>query len=224
MSFILDGLKKLEEKQHRDSVPDLLTVHSPVPQRSKKDIWPYLLIAVLLINALLLLLWLRPWQSEVQVTDEKIALKAGAGNSAASHAINTPAAETGAAVQADEQTIETDTIAPAAVETPLEVPLNEPPAPEQQNAIKATSIQDETALSDRPLKLSELPPSIRQELPEINISAHIYSNNTSSRIVNINGSVIREGGKISPGLYVDEITVTGVILKYNEYRFSMRGL
>ena len=63
MSFILDALKKLEEKRQRGSVPDLMTIHVPVPQEMKKRlIWPYLILGALILNAALLLIWLRPWK------------------------------------------------------------------------------------------------------------------------------------------------------------------
>lgn len=53
MSFILDALKKSEKKRETAEVPNLHTVHgegSP-PPRKRRSLWPYLLIAVLLLNA-----------------------------------------------------------------------------------------------------------------------------------------------------------------------------
>jgi len=61
MSFILDALKKLEQKRHRGSVPDLMTVHVPVQRETKKrPVWPYLIIGALLLNAAIFLVWLQP--------------------------------------------------------------------------------------------------------------------------------------------------------------------
>lgn len=64
MSFILDALKKLDKKHPRGSVPDLQTVHKPMPEGPKKRsaLWPYLILFALLLNAGLLLVWLLPWQ------------------------------------------------------------------------------------------------------------------------------------------------------------------
>ncbi|MBI5099522.1 MAG: general secretion pathway protein GspB [Nitrospirae bacterium] len=64
MSFILDALKKLEQKRQRGSVPDLMTVHVPFPQEPKKRlIWPYFVLGALILNAIILTAWLHPWES-----------------------------------------------------------------------------------------------------------------------------------------------------------------
>jgi len=61
MSFILDALKKLEQKRQRGSVPDLMTVHVPVQREiRKRPVWPYLIIGALFLNAALFLVWLQP--------------------------------------------------------------------------------------------------------------------------------------------------------------------
>lgn len=82
---------------------------------------------------------------------------------------------------------------------------------------------DDSSLSKKVFELGQLPISVREELPRIRISSHIYSNNPRARIVNINGSVIREGESVIKGLKVDEITMTGIILDYQGYLFRMRA-
>jgi general secretion pathway protein B len=65
MSYILDALKKLEKKRHHGSVPDLLTLQDLMAQEPKKrPLWPYLFLIVLLLNAVILVWWLSPWQSK----------------------------------------------------------------------------------------------------------------------------------------------------------------
>jgi hypothetical protein len=76
--------------------------------------------------------------------------------------------------------------------------------------------------SDVP-ELSQLPSSIRQGLPEIKINGHVFSDNPSSRIANINGSILREGDTVTRGLKVKEITMTGIIFDYDGVRFRMRA-
>ena len=52
MSFILDALRKLEQKRQQGSVPDLTTVHLNASQEQKKrSILPYVILLVLVINA-----------------------------------------------------------------------------------------------------------------------------------------------------------------------------
>lgn len=65
----------------------------------------------------------------------------------------------------------------------------------------------------------QLPASVQQDIPEIRISAHVYSKKPASRLVSINGRVMREGHTLPPGLKLDEITPDGVIFSYSGYRF-----
>ena len=65
---------------------------------------------------------------------------------------------------------------------------------------------------------------MQKELPSISIKGHIYSDNPSSRMVNINGHIMREGEEIADDLRIDEITLSGVILTYKDVRFRIRVL
>jgi general secretion pathway protein B len=83
MSYILDSLKKSEQERLQGEVPDLRTLHVPsTPRSRKKTIWAPLLLAALLLNACLLVWWLRPWQSAepvpVAATEPQVAAPAPA--------------------------------------------------------------------------------------------------------------------------------------------------
>ncbi len=65
MSFILDALKKSDQKQRRRPLPDLLTVQDLPPvtvEQPRRPLWPWLLAAGLLLNSAVLLWWLKPWR------------------------------------------------------------------------------------------------------------------------------------------------------------------
>lgn len=67
MSFILDALKKSEKKRETAEVPNLHTVHGEGPSpKKRRPLWPYLLIAVLLLNAGVLI-WYVFFRDEPQV-------------------------------------------------------------------------------------------------------------------------------------------------------------
>lgn len=70
--------------------------------------------------------------------------------------------------------------------------------------------------------LNELPLSIRQSLPNFFISFFVYSDDTSSRMVKINGEMMQEDEYLTDNLRLEEITPDGVILKYQNYRFRVR--
>jgi hypothetical protein len=82
---------------------------------------------------------------------------------------------------------------------------------------------DEGITEEGVLEFSQLPSDIRDAMPEIYIKGHIYSNDSSSRLVNINGQIIKEGDTVSANLKLEEITMSGVILNYQDFRFYIRA-
>lgn len=323
MSFILDALKKLDHKRQRGSVPDLMTVHEPMPQELKRrPLWLYLFLGALLVNSFIMMLWLHPWQSNKLASLQGEAGKEDSSTTAVKKAADLPTGQAGlparlAAERAGRQgsTLRdkipvnssqntSDVHMPASdvpanknknlnPETKQSVPAQAADLParlaaeragRQDSTLRVESIpaeqagsavtkragieineaeirqnlkkeaedqnkilnEQETASlphpSDPPagqagLKqrsvtegsqnkeipyLDELPLSVRQELPTLTIAAHIYSNNSASRMANINGRTVREGQNVADGIKLEEITLNGVILSYRNYRFRIR--
>jgi len=259
MSFILDALKNLEQKRHKETAPDLMTIHTEGPTEQKKHpLLTYIMVAVLLLNAVGLAAWLRPQQED---NNSQIA-------QAAKKDINTPGpelpnsneavvkTENPARQNVNEAAVKTRTPArqdfveipapditipekqEAAIET-ASLPIN--PSPEEIRTLKSRIAEEQLSAANTPsfepaveeesaptaesrvIDMSQLPLSIRKELPDLNIAGHIYSNDPMSRLVNINGSIIREGDTVTTGLNVNEITVSGVILDYGGLLFSIRA-
>jgi hypothetical protein len=74
VSFILDALKKLEQKRQQSHVPDLMTVHEYEANEAKKWAWwPYLLFGVLLLNAALLTFWILPREPQKPGTSVQVS-------------------------------------------------------------------------------------------------------------------------------------------------------
>lgn len=69
--------------------------------------------------------------------------------------------------------------------------------------------------------LSELPVSVQQSLPTINIEGHIYDQNPAARMVIINGAIRREKQHIDHGMILEEITPNGVILSHQGHTFHI---
>ena len=66
--------------------------------------------------------------------------------------------------------------------------------------------------------LSELPRDVRDDLPTVVFSGHLYSSDPASRFVFINeGRPVRRGGQIADELFLHEITPTGVIVEFRGY-------
>ena len=284
MSFILDALKKLEQKRQQDAVPNLSTIHTPTLHKpKKKPFWPYLLLIALLLNAGILTVWLRPWSSEVESPAEQTTAADTQEFVSAKELSDSPETAAHEKTFADNlKAADTDTpekpaapLKPAAVkQTPSVKPeddtstiVTEQPKPEENETVQNDSTPEEQTVSldlspsvdelenfkeiikeerertgsntipqdepssenyeDKPkqeiLEMSELPAEIRKEIPDISINGHIYSSNSSSRLTNINGSLVREGDTVTGKLKVNEITMTGVIFDYEGLRFRVRA-
>ncbi len=278
MSFILDALKKLEQKHRKDSVPDLMTVHIPEPQETKKRLlWHYLLLVSLLLNIVILTALLRPWESEEKIilakssieqggnspdvnlnrkyheTDNKetIRIETKSNNKKSVSKLNIVTeerntdtirtmpenqslpAETHGQETVPDKFLPThdSTTSPGLNPTDQELKIlrNKMRDEKHFTAKNHTSAEHQLADMNRNKseqgvpELGQLPSDIREELPDITITGHVYSNSLSSRIVNINGNITREGETVTTGLKVEEITVSGIIFNYQGLRFYMRA-
>jgi len=65
MSYILEALKKLEERREQEEQPKLLMFsREPGPTQKKRVAWPYILAGALLLNSLVMIRWINPWQTD----------------------------------------------------------------------------------------------------------------------------------------------------------------
>lgn len=67
-------------------------------------------------------------------------------------------------------------------------------------------------------ELWELPEPVRRQLPAMTYSFHVYSGDPSRRTIIINNQRMREGSEIQPGLMLESITETGVVLALGGHR------
>lgn len=261
MSFILDALKKLEHKQKQGAVPHVLAVQETPPERPKKRrVWPYVIIAVLVLNFIVLTFLFINRRPGVQSNTQQVSVAAkqtqdldilSKGNDMA----KSPTAVTDQNTAQQESPPTPDTVSPSpdtkpetvvVLASPEEEMKDEPeaPLPEPAQPAEAPSIamippleQPLSAPDEAPLPatgvpsgseeevtdLQALPENIRRDIPELVISGHIYSNNSQARLVNVNGSILREGETVAENLKVEEITPEGAIFSYNGRRFRVRA-
>jgi general secretion pathway protein B len=271
MSYILDALKKAEKERKRGTVPDLSTMQDPPPQKQKKrSLWPYLVIAALLINAGIFLIWLSPWETEettsvaqappaiTRESQAKASPQVSSENQFSPHAtsssVPTMTAPTGSDTLEEKSSREHQAKMTSKVQTDThqqkekrsthviqkdpsheESPQKQPSEPSTSAAtpplpVEGTNTSDHQRSSpDRPsgsllrlYDLKDLPSSVKDTLPDINISVFVYSDDPSSRIVKINGQSVREGQELTDGLKVERIVPEGVIFYYEGYRFRFR--
>jgi len=287
MSFILDALKKLEQKRTQESIPDLLTVHSsPVQKPQKRLFWLFMIVIALFINAGILLAWLKPWQSEKEAVSAQSA--SGQAELAFSEPVHHPDVTgpvppptvigkttessvtlpdrmksssesapgrdnvTRGSLTSKEEVDSTRTLndernadttilseesEPSGIRSflPDEEELSElrskikeetdfrAETPSDESTISVHSLPGAAVSHEEVIEMNQLPSDIKSELPKVSVNTHIYSNDPSSRIVNINGIILREGEDVAKGLTLDEITSSGVILRYKDHYFRIRA-
>jgi general secretion pathway protein B len=68
-------------------------------------------------------------------------------------------------------------------------------------------------------RLSDLPESMRREMPKLTISGSVYSDDPASRFVMINGEVAREGAKLGADLVLEQIGPRELVLRFKGQRY-----
>lgn len=241
MSYILDALKKLEQKRGNEESPRVLIFGRHVTQeRRKRRTWSYALLAALLLNAGIMVWLIGPWRTveqkaepgpttvsepefrEPQATEKNQQHVAQGPGTVAPHKPAMPAPK----VPVPDQT-------PIAAAGPSPSPAKPAvPDPVQQSAVKLPEPdrkagpaparkQRVPAAAEPALKVNELPPFIRNDLPEFRVSGHAYNPQSQNRVVRVNDKILQEGQELRPGLRVEEIIPDGIVFTYEGYRFRI---
>ncbi len=92
-----------------------------------------------------------------------------------------------------------------------------PPAPKAAASTEDRS--NEPARKQEIIALDDLPPDIRQEIPQMAISGFSYSEEPRQRIVGINERLLQEGQYLAPGLKLERIGPDGLVFSYKDFHF-----
>ena len=216
MSFILDALKKSEERrrlEEGDRTPRQRIFDLTWSGTQHRPIWIFLVLAVLLV-ALACGWWLRgvslgpapvgqPAGSITTVPSVQIPSSASSSPAIATESLSqspsarkagpapfapVPAAPVGEAVQPV-----TDRSRPVASKAPAK-----PSAPATQPA-------------GRRQVSGTVPAALRERMSSLNMSVHFYAEDPAQRLVRIDDRFLREGQALSDGLVLVEVTPRGVI-------------
>ena len=239
MSFILDALRKSDQKRRTQNGPDLSTVSDSQPRYRRgghrRPQWLVIaMLAVLLVFAGLL--WMRPELFATILPREAppprpdfqtliIPALPGEPAAVARLAAEEPPPAAVAATAEPEPTTESVAMVetPAAVAPPVPpttIPEPAPVASAVQLAAPAPPPEPEASPPDY-LLFWELPLNIRQGLPPLSLSLHVYSSESASRFVLINGERQREGATLERGVTLVEIRPEGAILEFRNHRFLL---
>lgn len=221
MSYILDALRRAEADRQRGQVPNLgvvpmaAAVNDTAPSRRLK------LTAILVLAALALgaAAWLGWWRGAA-----KPPLPQGE-QSLAGQSSPVPTLPASAAEPRWPQLV---TVLPAAAPVPA-ISLTSaqsaqparPPTPAPTLALAAPPDSApalapgvERPAAARPIRMAELTPDQRRELPPLVINGSVWSDSAASRFVILNGQVLREGDTVAPGLVLEKLLPKSALLRW----------
>jgi general secretion pathway protein B len=227
MSYILDALRKSDQQRQRGATPTLLTLQATAAEPGQTAYWFYGLIAVVLVGAGIVIGWLHPWQSEqaapVADTIDAKPLESGLRRAAPAPLGPAPVSVSpGSAMAQDRPAPSVSNAQTRGTPHKSAVSANTgamTPVPEKTVNVGPA----DPAREQRVMTMGELPLSIRQELPGMQISVHLYSTKPRNSFVSINSRMLQEGDDLAPGISLEQITPDGMIFSYKGYRFS-RGV
>lgn len=238
MSYILDALRISDQQRQRGTTPTLRAAPATVVAVKQPASVFYILLAVVLLCGGIAIGWLRPWQPAAPVpVPESGPIATTPPASEARQGVSAPQPDLPLAVAKAEADgpaqkpvpSEPTVRAPVALledKPPLrQMPLTKPVVAPAQESVEplaekpATPAVPDAAPDQRVRTMAELPASIRQEMPKISISGHVYAAEAEGRLVGINDQLMREGDSPAPGLKLEEITPDGMIFSYRKYRF-----
>ena len=224
MSYILDALKKSENERQNQDLPDLNAIHQrpQIQPAQKRAFWPAVIIVVITLNigGFWYLSANAPAINSSAVTAPEDTPKANQIE------IATPAldlesqqAMTSSATQ--NQVLEVPRLEIEELKTELLITPSD--------AYRSNTSQDSGAISQslQPernrvvSKITALPTNIQRQIPDLRFSSHLYADDSSFRMVNINGNVFHEGDIIAEGIRLRQISEEGVILNYLHYTFEI---
>lgn len=215
MSYILDALKKSELERGNGAIPSVQTIHSSALNyhQQRRLLWPWILIAVLLANVLILLYFLRTGPDSEAASASEHAREISPGSSVSQNRVSAdnspaPAPKTPAPG------------APASIPpaTAVSAPAAQPPAQMKPTPAKVTPAAPSSSREPL-LDIDELPAEIRRQVPNMVFSAHVYSSNPVQRSLVINNRFMEEGDAFSHDLILSEITRSGAVFAFRGYRF-----
>jgi general secretion pathway protein B len=233
MSYILEALKKADQEHELGAVPDLATPHEAEHPQTRSYRWPWIVVALLSVNAVLVAMLLKGKDAEVPVTaqvpperqtalinDQLVQPIQQTSEALISEAPtpekpvlpepvlreNKPVLTTGQVVVLPEATYSQDS----------EISI----LPEEQSDTRMDAMT--TAKGNSQLQnWYELPQEIRNQLDLPRLDVHVYSEQPQRRYILVNLEKYREGEILASGLVLEEILPDGMVMSYQGERFRV---
>ncbi len=235
MSYILDALKKSESERQNQDLPDINAVHQrPVLHPEKKRrIWLLAIPVAFILNIVgFWYLWNSSTaedpklNSYVSASSGKTPSPASVNSTPDAQQIDTPVTTQ---TQPPKASLASRIIPPPKLErtdetAELLITPTDAYRKTADNSINGGVQQGEQfeASTKRPVsKITALPTNIQRQIPDLKFSSHLYADDSSFRMVNINGNMFHEGDIIAEGIQLERISEEGVVLNYLHYTFEL---
>ncbi len=198
MSFILEALKKSENKHRENRGRNPRTIHEPMPRKTDRSRFWVLGILLLLVNAALLFWFFGSRQP-------------------------LPASQPTRAIATDTVKVKGDKLVSVPSQTVSATEQNDI-APTLQKAEKQPAVMALPVLrNDKQVyRFGQLPVAIQKQIPPLQMSLHAYNRaDASSSMVQLNDRILRKGDRVADKLRLEKITADGVVLRYDGYLFLL---
>ena len=239
MSYILEALKKAEKERKNEGVPDLQADHSiPSPRKPERKLsatWPAGVVVLLFLGAGGWFWWQEkselPHPAAEQQLVPPLALPPSHPRIAEAPVPEEPAP---AAVEPKEET----SLEPFFQEVPQLVAevkegntlsaggvAGNPSGPQEKDLKGVEELiagRDAPEPLGLPPLLEELPLELRKNIPELSFAGHVYADDAEKRLIIINNRIVREGDLVDSGLFLQQITRDGVIVRYETVLFRVK--
>jgi len=194
MSYILDALDKSDQERRSKKTPDLNSIHRQPPTKRNSNRWPMILAVLVAINSAGFWYWSTS-QTQTNTAPRETPTSFIQPNIEVQHP-------------------------PAATALPTHAATRYPSEREQETSSNVVPITRNL----EPVQLSMLPMNVQAQIPNLKFSSHLFSEDASFRMVNINGKMIREGENVTDEIRLVEITEEGVVLNYLHHTFEVSVL
>lgn len=217
MSYILDALRKAEAERQRGKPPNLhappldaLTLASgrPTGPGASRMRWAVIGAAALVVLGVV----------AVAVglgLHKRLRPEAGSDRSAAPAV---PAAATSSREAPAATPPVTPPVTPAV--TPPVPPAALPAVPPAPLPVVPPSTATSPSTASPP-RLENLPSELRSELPALTVSGAVHSSDPASRLLLLNGQVLRQGEALVPGLVLESLGPEGAVFSWRGQRFTL---
>lgn len=238
MSYILEALKKLEQKRQQEGTPNLLTLQGEItPVHKKKVRWLKFISGFVIVSIVIVvfLFWVRTKERTPQSMPTQTQMTSDVKMPSQSTVSQTKKEDTITEILKDVPPPEKKDLARSTPSQPLTpTPMKATPEHVSPKTLPAQPSPASKTPDELPLKatkqtqpskkivaIKELPPDIKNKLPELKMTVHSYNDQSQSRFVVINNTTVREGQSINNELKLEQITQNGVVLNYQGNRFSL---